>query len=134
MFAYLSAIVRSLGDEPFPIYLYNFPALSGVAYSASLVRRLISAFPHHIAGLKDSSGDLPYAKAIAVVDPRLAVFPSNEACLEEARSGIFAGCISATANVNASLCAAALHKGDGRALAKPMPSAAPSTACRWWRR
>ena len=117
VFDYLSAIVRSLGREPFPIYLYNFPAMSGVVYSVALVRRLLAAFPHHITGLKDSSGDLPYARAVAAIDSRLAVFPSNEACLEEARSGIFAGCISATANVNARQCAAAFHQGDGRALA-----------------
>jgi 4-hydroxy-tetrahydrodipicolinate synthase len=118
VFAYLSAIIAALGGRPFPIYLYNFPALSGVPYSIALTRRLIKAFPHHITGLKDSSGDLPYARGIAALDPALAVFPSNEACLEEARSGVFAGCISATANVNAALCAAAFHEGDSRALAK----------------
>lgn len=118
VFDCLSAIIRSLGDQPFPIYLYNFPALSGVTYSVPLVRRLLEAFPHHISGLKDSSGDLPYARAIAAIDPRLAVYPSNEACLEEARTGVFAGCISATANVNAAHCAAAFHQGDNSALAK----------------
>lgn len=33
----------------------------------------------------------------------------------EARSGIFAGCISATANLNADLCARAFHGGDAAA-------------------
>ena len=116
--ACIAAIVQSLRGKRFPLYLYNFPALSGVAYSVDLVQRLLSAFPDHIAGLKDSSGDLPYARAVAAIDPRLAVFPSSEACLKEARSGAFAGCISATANLTAALCARALHEQDDRALAK----------------
>jgi 4-hydroxy-tetrahydrodipicolinate synthase len=118
LFAYTAGIVGSLRGKRFPLYLYNFPALSGVAYSVDLVRRLLSAFPDHIAGLKDSSGNLPYAREVAAIDPRLAVFPSNESCLKEARSGVFAGCISATANVTAAFCAAALHKQDDHALAK----------------
>jgi 4-hydroxy-tetrahydrodipicolinate synthase len=118
VFAYISAIVESLRGKTYPIYLYNFPALTGVPYSAELVRRLISDYPDHLAGLKDSSGDLNYARAVAAIDSRLAVFPSSEACLKEARSGIFAGCISATANLTASFCAEAFHKQDDRALAK----------------
>lgn len=118
VFAYISQIVESLRGRTFSIYLYNFPALSGVTYSVDLVRRLLSAYPDHIAGLKDSSGDLQYARAVAAIDPRLAVFPSSEACLKEARSGVFAGCISATANLTAALCAEAFHNRDDRALAK----------------
>ena len=45
-----------------------------------------------------------------------AVFPSTEATLMEARAGAFAGCISATANCNADLCARAWRTGDQSAL------------------
>jgi 4-hydroxy-tetrahydrodipicolinate synthase len=44
------------------------------------------------------------------------VFPSTEAALLEARRGDFAGCISATANLNADLCARAWRDGDETAL------------------
>jgi 4-hydroxy-tetrahydrodipicolinate synthase len=44
------------------------------------------------------------------------VFPSTEAALMDARSGTFAGCISATANLNSDLCARAWRNGDGEAL------------------
>ena len=44
------------------------------------------------------------------------VFPSSEAALMEARGGVFAGCISATVNLNANLCARAFHGGDAAAL------------------
>jgi 4-hydroxy-tetrahydrodipicolinate synthase len=46
------------------------------------------------------------------------VFPANEATLPEARAGRFAGCISATANVNSDLCAKAYREGDAEALAR----------------
>ena len=69
-----------------------------------------------LVGLKDSSGDMGYAREAAAISPRFKVFPSTEAVLLEARSGAFAGCISATANLNADLCARAWRGGDAAAL------------------
>ena len=71
-----------------------------------------------IVGLKDSSGDMAYAREAAAIAPDFRVFPSTEAALPEARSGPFAGCISATANLNADLCARAYHSGDTAALSE----------------
>ena len=65
-----------------------------------------------IVGLKDSSGDMAYARSAAAISKNFAVFPSTEACLIEARSGDFAGCISATANLNAGPLRASLEPGD----------------------
>ncbi len=109
-------IVDATADNPIDLYLYNFPALSGVAYTVPLVARLRHEFGDRIAGLKDSSGDLDYAAEIAALAPDLRVFPSNEAVLLQARAGKFAGSISASANVNSSLCARAFHDGDETAL------------------
>jgi 4-hydroxy-tetrahydrodipicolinate synthase len=61
-----------------------------------------------ILGLKDSSGDLAYSTSLAREHPSLAVFPSNEGALLN-RDAPFAGCISATLNVNAPLVAQALQ-------------------------
>ena len=47
----------------------------------------------------------------------MRVFPSTEAVLLQARAGAFAGCISASANINASWCARAFHHGDTAAQA-----------------
>jgi 4-hydroxy-tetrahydrodipicolinate synthase len=114
--AYVEAIVAATKHKPIPIYLYHFPVLSGVPWHVGLVARLISSFGNRIAGLKDSSGDLGFARAAAAVAPGFAVFPSNEAALLEARNGPFAGCISATVNLNADLCARAYRSGDAVAL------------------
>jgi 4-hydroxy-tetrahydrodipicolinate synthase len=113
---YFSELIAATKAQPIPIYLYNFPALSGVPYTREIVARLIEAFPDRLAGLKDSSGDMPYARALAKAHPGFAVFPSTEAVLGEARAAGFAGCISATANLNSALCGQAWRNGDERAL------------------
>ncbi len=115
---YLDAIVTATAETQLPIYLYNFPALSGIAYTPELVSELVARFGSRIAGLKDSSGDLAYAGQIAAISPALKVFPSNEATLVRARAGEFAGCISATANLNSVLCGKAYNEGDEAALAQ----------------
>lgn len=112
------ALGEAVAEHTMPLYLYNFPAMTGIAYTPALVEALVQTLPGRIAGLKDSSGDLAYAREIAALDPALSVFPSNEATLTEARAGAFAGCISATANLNADLCARAFHHGDAGAQAK----------------
>jgi 4-hydroxy-tetrahydrodipicolinate synthase len=116
LMAYVEAIVTATADRPIPIYLYHFPAQSGLPWHLALIRRLVGAFGPRIAGLKDSSGDLPFAREAATVAPGFAVFPSNEAALIEARGGAFAGVISATANCNADLCGRAWREGDAAAL------------------
>jgi len=114
--AYIDAIITATVARPIPIYLYHFPAQSGLPWHVGLIRRLLDAFGERIVGLKDSSGDMNYARAAATVSPRFKVFPSTEAALPQARSGPFAGCISATANLNADLCARAYRSGDMAAL------------------
>ena len=117
LYACIEAIVAATTQKPIPMYLYHFPAQSGLPWRVALIRRLKSApFGARIVGLKDSSGDLSYAREAATVAPGFRVFPSSEVALMEARSGVFAGCISATVNLNPDLCARAFHGGDARAL------------------
>jgi 4-hydroxy-tetrahydrodipicolinate synthase len=115
--AYIDAIVAATA-RPIPIYLYHFPAQSGLHWHVALIRRLLDTFGERIVGLKDSSGDMAYAREAAAILPRFKVFPSTEAALPEARAGQFAGCISATANLNADLCARAYRTGDTAALSE----------------
>jgi 4-hydroxy-tetrahydrodipicolinate synthase len=114
--AYIEALVTATAAKPIPIYLYHYPALSGLPWHPKLIRRLLDAFGGRLAGLKDSSGDMPYAREAAAISPDFKVFPSTEAVLLEARAGAFAGCISATANLNADLCQRAWSRGDAAAL------------------
>jgi 4-hydroxy-tetrahydrodipicolinate synthase len=113
---YVEALVAATADKPIPIYLYHYPALSGLPWPVPLIVRLREKFGDRIAGLKDSSGDLKFSREAATVAADFDVFPSSEAVLIEAREGAFAGCISATANLNADLCARAWRQGDRAAL------------------
>ena len=116
---FVEAVAEATMAAPIPLYLYNFPALSGVPYSPALVALLVRQLGARIAGLKDSSGDVAYAREIATMHPSMAVYPSNEATLLSARpGGPFAGCISATANLNAADCALTYSDGDEAALAR----------------
>jgi 4-hydroxy-tetrahydrodipicolinate synthase len=114
--AYIDTLVKATAAKPIPIYLYHFPAQSGLPWHVDLVKRLLDSYPGRIVGLKDSSGDMAYARSVAAISKDFAVFPSTEAVLIEARGGAFAGCISATANLNADLCALAWREGDVAAL------------------
>jgi 4-hydroxy-tetrahydrodipicolinate synthase len=114
--AYIDTLVKATADKPIPIYLYHYPAMSGLPWHITLIQRLLESHPNRIVGLKDSSGDMAYARAAAAISSDFDVFPSTEAALIEARDGAFAGCISATANLNADLCARAWATGDAAAL------------------
>jgi len=114
----IDAILTATAARPIPIYLYHFPAQSGLPWHVALIRRLLDTFGERIVGLKDSSGDMAYAREAAGILPRFKVFPSTEAVLGETRTGTFAGCISATVNLNADLCARAYRSGDPIALAE----------------
>lgn len=114
--AYVETLVKVTEQKPIPIYLYHFPAMSGLPWHVALIRRLLDSYSSRIVGLKDSSGDMAYARSAAAILKDFAVFPSTEACLLDARRGDFAGCISATANLNADLCARAWSEGDTAAL------------------
>ena len=114
---YFDLIAQMTSAHPCPMYLYHFPALAGIPFHPALVEQLRARLGHRLRGIKDSSGDMAYAREIAAQSKAFDVFPSSEAALMEARDGIFAGCISATANLSSHLCAAAYHRGDSAALA-----------------
>jgi 4-hydroxy-tetrahydrodipicolinate synthase len=116
LIAYIDTLVKATAQKPIPLYLYHYPAMSGLPWHVTLIKRLLDTYPGRIVGLKDSSGDMAYARAAAAISPDFAVFPSTEAALLEARQGTFAGCISATANLNPDLCARAWREGDAAAL------------------
>jgi 4-hydroxy-tetrahydrodipicolinate synthase len=90
-------ISRSRGDG----LNYHFPQNSGVAYEIDTVAKLQERFPATVVGLKDSAGDVGYARQLASRLPGFAVFPGSESFLGEDPQGIFAGCISATTNLTA---------------------------------
>jgi len=98
VFAYYAELIERVGDKALRLYLYHFPALSGVSLSPALVSRLATAYGPVIAGLKDSSGSWESAALYIKEFPNLAIFPSSERFLLQGLAAGGAGCISATAN------------------------------------
>ena len=114
--AYVEAIVSATVAKPIPLYLYHFPSQSGVPWHPRLVRRLIETFGHRLSGLKDFLATCPMP---ARWQPSRRIFGRfSIAVMVEARDGAFAGCISATANLNADLCGRAWREGDKTAYEK----------------
>src|SRR6185312_7926121 len=70
--AYIDALVKATAAKPIPIYLYHFPAMSGLPWHVALIRRLLAAHPTRIVGLKDSSGDMAYARSAAAISKDFA--------------------------------------------------------------
>ena len=99
--AYVDALVARVDHPRLAVYLYHIPQNTKVPWPAEVVARLRERHGPTLAGLKDSAGDLAYARAIAAALPDFDVFPSSEGALGEAHASGFAGCISATVNVTA---------------------------------
>lgn len=101
------------------VLLYHIPQVAGVGLPVSLVARLKRAFPRNVRGIKDSSGDFENTKAVlrAVPDDFDVFVGSEKFLLANLRAG-GAGCITATANVNARAIVQAFHQRTDEAQAR----------------
>jgi 4-hydroxy-tetrahydrodipicolinate synthase len=99
--AYVDALVARVDHPRLAVYLYHIPQNTKVPWPLEVVARLRERHGATLAGLKDSAGDLAYARSIVAALPGFDVFPSSEATLGSAGADGFAGCISATVNVTA---------------------------------
>lgn len=101
LFASYAAVIERLAEPGLGLYLYHFPRLSQVPISHGLVERLAAAYPGTVKGIKDSSGDPESGKAYIAAFPELDIFPGTESIMLDLLAAGAAGCISASANVNA---------------------------------
>lgn len=105
LIAWYAALDDALADRGIEIYFYNFPQMTGLGIPIDVISKLVEKSPKRFTGIKDSSGDLDYCRAVLAAAPTFCVFPSSETSLAEADKSGFAGCISATVNITAPLCA-----------------------------
>ncbi|MEP7302158.1 MAG: dihydrodipicolinate synthase family protein [Caldimonas sp.] len=98
---YVVELARRVDHPGLAIYLYHIPQNTKVPWPVEVVQRLRGLLGATLAGLKDSAGDLAYARAVAAAVAEFDVFPSSEAALGNAAGDGFAGCISATVNLTA---------------------------------
>ena len=117
--AYYSEVVERVGADELSVYLYHIPQYTQVPITAGVIEGLLARYPGTIAGLKDSSGDWNNTSRMlnAFASSGFDIFCASEIFLPGTLELGGAGCISATANVNAIGLAAAfrLHGGsDGK--------------------
>jgi len=99
LFQYYERLIDEINHPNLKIYLYHIPQVSGVGLSIPLVKKLRSAYPDIIVGIKDSSGVWENTEQLLSIDG-LIVYPGAELPVIDAIKLGGPGCISATANFN----------------------------------
>ena len=130
--AYIEAIVNATAAQPIPLYLYHYPAQSGLHWHVALIRRLLGSFGERIVGLKDSSGDMDFARAAAGVASEASKYflPPKRRCRKRAPDRSPAA--SRRPPISIPICAPApIAPAMPQRLPKRSPSANYSTASRW---
>jgi 4-hydroxy-tetrahydrodipicolinate synthase len=102
LYAFVSTVIERVGDKTPRIMLYHIPHMASLGWSLELIDRLRTAFPGIVAGIKDSTGNEAHTASLIDAFPDdFAVFPGAEVYLLNALRRGAAGCISASANINA---------------------------------
>jgi 4-hydroxy-tetrahydrodipicolinate synthase len=107
LFRSFADVIDRASEPSLRVYLYHIPQVSHVGIPLRVIERLLQAYPGVVVGIKDSSGDFENTRAMLRAIPGFEVFVGTErlllACLREGG----AGCITATANINAAALARA---------------------------
>ncbi len=113
LYRYFEQLIEVIGPDA-RTFLYHIPPIAVVGVPPALAARLHADFPEQIIGIKDSSGDWDNTRALLDIDG-LIVYPGSELPLLDALELGAPGCITATANVNATAIAeviSAYERGD----------------------
>ena len=100
LYAYFARLIDAVARPRLRLYLYHIPQVAGVGIPIPVVARLRADFPDIVVGIKDSSGDWENTERLLAIEG-LTVYPGSELPLLQALDRGGAGCISATANLNA---------------------------------
>jgi len=105
-----AAAIDRTAESRLRVYLYHIPQVSQVPIPLRVIERLLRAYPGVVVGIKDSSGDFENTRAMLRAFPGFEVFVGTEKLLlANLREG-GAGCITATANLNARAIARAFRE------------------------
>lgn len=80
--------------------VYHIPSLSGINLSLDLFDRLLTSFPEHCIGMKDSSADPNFTRQLGErFGSELKVFNGTDSLFDLALENAAVGCITAMANL-----------------------------------
>jgi 4-hydroxy-tetrahydrodipicolinate synthase len=103
---YFKLVIEGVSDPDLKIYLYHFPKMTGVPFTVSLVKHLVSLYPNTVVGMKDSGGDWNNMQEICREIPGFKLYAGTEKYLLSVLKVNGAGVISATTNLTGLLAAA----------------------------
>lgn len=110
LYEYFRQLIAEIGSDV-RVFLYHIPPIAIVGIPPPLAARLHADFPEQIVGIKDSSNDWDNTRALLDIEG-LTVYPGSELPLLDALDLGSPGCISATANLNASAIARVVELYD----------------------
>jgi 4-hydroxy-tetrahydrodipicolinate synthase len=92
------------------VYLYHIPPVAQVGIPLRVIERLLAKYPRVVVGIKDSGSDFENTRAMLRAFPGFEVFVGSEKFLLRNLQEGGAGCITATANINAKAIARAFEE------------------------
>ena len=96
LFTWFSQLLDKAVPRYGAVFGYHIPPLTGVSFSLDLLMRLRESFPDQFMGIKDSSGDPDWARALgAHFGDDLMVWNGNDSLFSLALKSKAAGCITA---------------------------------------
>ena len=101
LFRSFAQVIDRAAEPRLRVYLYHIPQVSQVGIPLAVIARLVRAYPGVVIGMKDSSGDFENTRAVLRAISGFEVFVGSEKFLLSNLEEGGAGCITATANVNA---------------------------------
>ncbi len=100
LFSWYSQVLERAVPAGGALFGYHIPPVSGMSLSLELLARLKDEYPDQFAGIKDSSGDAQWAKAIGKrFGTDLLVLNGNDRLFSLALQSGALGCITAMANL-----------------------------------
>jgi len=100
LFNWFSYVLRNAVPMDGSLLAYHIPPVSGVGFSIDLLARLKDAYHDQFLGIKDSSGDPEWARALgARFGNELTVLNGNDRLFSLALQSNASGCITAMANL-----------------------------------
>lgn len=111
LYAWFAAAIDAMAT-PRGVFLYHLPSVTAVPLSLDLIDRLKRAYPGVVAGVKDSSGDWSYTKALLERHADLHVLVGDERLLAKAVREGGSGAINGFSNFCAARLVPMVERGD----------------------
>lgn len=111
--AFYRELIQRVDSPNLRLILYHIPQFSGVPITLKIIEHLRLLFPKTVIGIKESEGNLTFAKKVIKTFSDFKVFVGNETQIGEAVHEGAAGAICGLANVYPELVCSLYTQGKG---------------------